>query len=145
MLKGISGLLNGELLKQLCDMGHGDVLAIVDANYPAVTMGKKVISYPGIKATDLLKVLVDIFPLDHIVKESALLMDMESEDKELGMSEPQIWNEFTEIIRKAYGAEKRVDKISRKNFYEKSKEAFIIIQTGEERLYGNLILIKGVV
>lgn len=145
MLKGISKLLNGELLKQLCDMGHGDMLAIVDANYPAFTMGKKVIAYPGICATELLRALIDVFSLDHISDKSVLLMDMESRDIEQGMCEPEIWSDFIEIIRAAYGTEKVVGKISRQKFYEMSKDAFIIIQTGEERLYGNLILIKGVI
>ena len=38
MLKGIDPLLNAELLHILAGMGHGDELAIVDANFPATTM-----------------------------------------------------------------------------------------------------------
>lgn len=37
MLKGINKLLAGDLLKVLCDMGHGDELVIADANFPAET------------------------------------------------------------------------------------------------------------
>ena len=40
MLKNIDPLLTGDLLKILADMGHGDELAIVDANFPAFEMGK---------------------------------------------------------------------------------------------------------
>ena len=144
MLKNMSKLLTGDLLKALCDMGHGDRVAIVDANYPAQTMGKRVIVYPGISATELLKAIVDIFPLDHIVPKPALLMDMTEEDRKT-MPEPDTWAEFTEVIHKVYGKEKKVGKLSREGFYEASKDAYLIIQSGEERLYGNILLIKGVV
>ena len=77
MLKGISNILNGDLLKILSDMGHGDLLAIVDANYPAITMGKRVIEMPGVHAVQVLEAIMPLFPVDHIMKEPALLMDIE--------------------------------------------------------------------
>lgn len=144
MLKGMSKLLTGDLLKALCDMGHGDKIGIVDANYPAQTMGKRVIFYPGVSATDLLKAIIEIFPLDHIVSEPAILMDMTDEDQK-NMPEPAIWSEFSEMIHMEYGWEKKVGKLSRESFYEASKDAYLIIQSGEERLYGNILLVKGVV
>ncbi len=145
MLKGVDKLLTGDLLKALCDMGHGDVLAIVDANYPANTMAKKLISYPGISATELLRAIVKVLPLDHISKEPALLMELEPGDKNAGMDDPVIWSEFTDIIKREYGKEKKVGKISRQEYYDMSKAACLIVQTGEERLYGDIILIKGVI
>lgn len=144
MLRNMSKLLTGDLLKALCDMGHGDTVAIVDANYPAQTMGKRVIAYPGVSATELLKAIVGIFPLDHIVPEPALLMDITPEDRAT-MPEPEIWGEFTGIVHGEYGEEKQVGKLSREGFYDASKDAYLIIQSGEERLYGNIILVKGVV
>ena len=145
MLKGLSKVLNGNLLKELCDMGHGDKLAIVDANYPARTMGKRVITYSGVSATALLEALVQVFPLDHITKEPVQLMQIEPEDRARGMPDPEIWGDFCEIICKEYGNVKQVGKVSRQDFYDMSKDAYLIIQTGEERLYGDLILVKGVV
>lgn len=145
MLKGVSKILNGDLLKALCDMGHGDSVAIVDANYPAQTMGKRVIFYSGINASELLQAMVDVFPLDHISKEPALLMELEPEDRVNGIEEPDIWRDFSDIIWREYGKDKVIGKISRQTFYNLSKDASLIIQTGEERLYGDLILIKGVV
>ena len=35
MLKGVDKLLTGDILKALCDMGHGDELVIADSNFPA--------------------------------------------------------------------------------------------------------------
>ena len=144
MLKGINKLLTGDLLKALCDMGHGDMLAIVDANYPAETMAARLIKYPGISATELLSAIVEVFPLDHIVEAPALLMEMETVDRAFGMNEPAIWKDFAEIIEKEYGSEKKIGKVSRQEYYDLSKAGCLIVQTGEERLYGDIILIKGV-
>lgn len=141
MLKGINKIIIGDLLKVLCDMGHGDIVTIVDANYPAHTMNEKVISYPGQSATDLLKAVLELLPLDHIVEEPAYIMDLEPKDKANGMETPDIWNEFSSLL-KYYN--KKYQKISRQAFYDMSKKSSVIIQTGEERLYGNIILVKGV-
>ena len=40
MLKGISPLISPELLKVLCEMGHGDEIVLADANFPAESMGR---------------------------------------------------------------------------------------------------------
>ena len=144
MLKGMSKLLTGDLLKALCDMGHGDRIAIVDANFPACTVGKRVIAFPGCSATEILATILPLFPLDHIEAEPVLLMDMTKEDRVI-MDEPGIWEEFRSMILKEYGNGKSVGKLSRNEFYEVSKDCYLIIQSGEERLYGNIILVKGVV
>ena len=39
MLKGISPLISPELLKVLCEMGHGDEIVLADANFPAEAWG----------------------------------------------------------------------------------------------------------
>ena len=40
MLKGISPLISPELLKVLCEMGHGDEIVLADANFPLDTYEK---------------------------------------------------------------------------------------------------------
>ena len=144
MLKGMSKLLTGDLLKALCDMGHGDRVAITDANFPAHTVSKMVLTFPGCSATEILATILPIFPVDHIEKEPVLLMDMTEEDR-AEMEEPGIWKEFCDIIRTEYGESRKVGKISRNEFYDASRGCSLIIQSGEERLYGNIILTKGVV
>lgn len=145
MLNGINKLLDGNLLKELCDMGHGDEIAIVDANYPAYTFGNRVLSYPGVSATELLDAIIKIFPIDHISRNQAMLMEVEPEDRKAEKNDPVIWQDFRDIIRKQYGSNIRYGLLSRQDFYDESKKAFAIIQTGEERIYGNIILVKGVV
>ncbi len=144
MLNKISKLLTGDLLKILCDMGHGDKIAIVDANFPAMTNGKRVIQMPGVKADDVLKAVADILPLDHVPEFPALLMGMDPKDKAAGMAEPELWGVFSKIVADSYNG-KKTGTVERNDFYTWAKDCYAVIQTGEERLYGNIILIKGVV
>ena len=139
MLKNISKLLTGDILKALCDMGHGDELVIADTNFPAESCNQNVIRVPGISGTDLLKAILEIFPLDTYVCSPAVLMDLTDSDKAKGMPEPIVWKEYEDLLKIT------PDLIERNEFYERTKKAFAVIQCGEERQYGNLILVKGVV
>ena len=144
MLNSISKLLTGDLLKILCDMGHGDKIAIVDANFPAATNGKRVLQFPGVNADDLLKAIIPLFPLDHVADYAARLMDMDPKDKANGMAEPELWSVFSKIVSDTY-PDKKTGFVSRDDFYQWARDSYAVIQTGEARLYGNIILVKGVV
>jgi len=50
VLKGIHPLLSADLLHALQSMGHGDSIAIVDANFPAAANAKRLIESPGANA-----------------------------------------------------------------------------------------------
>lgn len=76
---------------------------------------------------------------------SVLLMEMEPVDRASGMNEPVIWKDFAEIIEKEYGIQKKIGKVSRQEYYEMGRAGCLIVQTGEGRLYGDIILIKGVI
>ena len=137
MLKNVDKLLTGDLLKVLCDMGHGDELVIADANFPAETCAQRLIRLPGIDGVRAAKAILSIFPLD-TYSSPAFVMDLTDSDKAKGMPEPEIWPEY-ENLTGGY------EKLERFAFYERAKRAYAVIQTGEERQYGNLILVKGVV
>ena len=145
MLKVINKIFTGDLLKILCDMGHGDELVIVDANFPAETMGKRVIKLPGSEGTEILEAVLELFPLDHILSEPVVLLDMEPKDRKTGMETPEIWKDFQNIVNKKAGSTANIGRMSRQEFYNRSKQAYAIIQTGEERLYGDILLVKGVI
>ena len=137
MLKNVDKLLTGDLLKVLCDMGHGDELVIADANFPAETCAQRLIRLPGIDGVRATKAILTVFPLDTYYN-PAFVMDLTDSDKAKGMPEPEIWPEYEKLTG-------GFDKLERFAFYERAKRAYAVIQTGEERQYGNLILIKGVV
>ena len=145
MLQGISKLLTGDLLKALCDMGHGDELVIADANYPGESVAKRLIRCPGVSGTDLLRAIAPLIPLDAYNPTPALVMQLTDSDRAKGMPNPAIWGEYEAILRQNYGADTRVNTIERYAFYERAKAAYLVIQTGEERIYGNLLLAKGVI
>ena len=145
MLQGISKLLTGDLLKALCDMGHGDELVIADANFPGESVAKRLIRCPGVSGTDLLRAIAPLIPLDAYSPAPALVMQLTDSDRAKGMPDPAIWGEYEAILRQNYGADTRVNTIERYAFYERAKAAYLVIQTGEERIYGNLLLAKGVI
>lgn len=139
MLQGINKLLTGDILKVLCDMGHGEELVIADANFPAETMAKRLIRVPGVDGGQLLEAILPLFPLDTYVEAPVLVMDLTDGDKRKGMKEPEVWQVYRDLSDQTLGM------IERFAFYERTKKAYAVIQTGEERQYGNLLLVKGVV
>lgn len=140
MLKIISPLLGPDLLHILAAMGHGDELAITDSNFPGASKANHLVRLDGVSATDILDAILTLFPLDEFVEDRAVTMQIVGDpDKKM-----PIVVEFAEIVKK-HEPETRLTSIERFAFYDRAQEAFAIIQTGESRLYGNIILKKGVV
>ena len=67
MLRGIDPLLTPDLLKILREMGHGDEIAIVDANYPAATDARRLVRLPGADTIETLRAVLSVLPLDTYV------------------------------------------------------------------------------
>jgi L-fucose mutarotase len=141
MLKGISPLISPELLQTLSAMGHGDEIVLGDANFPALTCAEGVggvIRADGHSITALLDAILPLFPLDYAVENPIALMD--NGDPQ---NRPPVWNAYTEVIRKHAG-DQGVELIPRFDFYERAKNAFAIVATGESAKFGNVVLKKGV-
>lgn len=96
MLKGISPLISPELLKVLCEMGHGDEIVLADANFPAESMGQRVVRADGIGAAELLCAILPLFPLDQYDESNFVLMSVVPGDP----IEPVILAEF--LLEKDY-------------------------------------------
>ena len=142
MLKGISPLLNPELLKILAAMGHGDEIVIGDGNFPADSLCKRCVRCDGHSVPELLDAILQLFPLDDFVAEP--VTQMEVVPGSLPEGEPPIWSEFKQIIDKHEPGAK-IGFCERFEFYERSKRAYATIQTGERALYACVILKKGVI
>ena len=140
MLKGISPLISPELLKVLCEMGHGDEIVLADANFPSETTGKRVIRADGIGAADLLKAILPLFPLDTYEKDRFILMEVVPGDPVV----PVIWDEYKEILNEQEPGTP-VEFMERFAYYERAKNAYCVVATGETAQYANIILKKGVV
>ena len=142
MLKGISKIVSPELIKTLCEMGHGDEIIIADGNFPAETFGKRVIRADGIGGAEMLKAVLSLIPLDTYSDPNMILMRLMDCDK--GKINPVIWNEY-EKIATAEDVNVKIGNIDRFEFYDRAKTAYAVIATGEEAVYANIILKKGVV
>jgi len=136
MLKGIPAILSPELLSILCAMGHGDEIVIGDGNFPTESQGVPVIRCDGHGVPELLKAILKLFPLDAYVEKPIVLMDVVKGDTYL----PMIWDTFKEIFGNV-----GIEYMERYAFYERTKEAFAVIATGEMSQYANVILKKGIV
>ncbi|OWV86837.1 RbsD/FucU domain-containing protein [Rhizobium sp. R693] len=140
MLKGISNLLTPQLLHVLQAMGHGDEISIVDGNYPGESAGPKLVRLDGHSATDVLDAILSVMPLDTFVKDPAVGMDVVGEVPEL----PPILADFEAIIKKHEPA-MSLSVVKKPDFYPRANKAYAIVQTSEARLYGNIVLKKGVI
>lgn len=144
MLKGIPKILPPALLKALCEMGHGDTLVLADGNFPATTVGKNavIVRMDGHGIPEILDAVLQLFPLDTYVEKPVGRMRVVPGDP---VGTP-IWDVYDRLLTKhdARGADS-VEEIERFAFYERAKGAYLIIATGEQALYANLLLQKGVV
>ena len=141
MLKGLSPLLTPELLKILCEMGHGDEIVLADGNFPSEAIGQRVVRLDAHAGTDVLKAIISVFPIDTYSDPNAFLMEVVPGDN----VETPIWDEYSHIMKESEGETVRIGHIERFAFYERAKKAYAVIATGETALYANLILKKGVI
>jgi len=141
MLKGISKYLSPGLLFHLYKMGHGDELVLADAFYPGDTMNKLVIRADGIGIADLLDGILPLITLDSFVSKPVLMMAVVAGDT----PDPAVEVSYREIIDKYYPDTPPIAKLERFEFYERSRNAYAVLMTGEARKYGNIILKKGVI
>ena len=141
MLKGLDPLLNADLLGVLSAMGHGDDLVIADSNFPSTTMAKRLVRMPGITATRVLEAVLTVMPLDDFVDEPCGRIEVVGDPDAV----PEVCREFQTIIDKTEGGGVQIARIERFEFYRRAQEAFAVVQTGETRLYGCLLLKMGVV
>lgn len=140
MLKGIPPILSPDLLHILRSMGHGDEIAIVDANYPADSAGPQLVRLDGVSATDVLDAVLTLMPLDTFVDDQAFGMEVVGDPKK----REQTHKEFDKLVKK-HEPGMKLSMLERFAFYERVHGAYAVVQTGERRLYGNVLLKKGVV
>ena len=141
MLRNIPSILSPDLLWSLRAMGHGDDLVIADANFPATALGARCHRLDGVTATDVLQAVLTVLPLDQFVPNPAVVMEVVDDPNAV----PPIVVQFQDITTTTADNPTALGKLERFAFYDRAKSAFAIVQTGETRLYGNIILKKGVI
>ena len=141
MLKNLNILHTPELLHVLASMGHGDDVALVDCNFPAVSVAQRLVRLDGADLPTTLAACLQLLPLDTFVESPALRMLQVHAPDEV----PAVQQECQEIINRAEGRKITLAGISREQFYEQARKAFAVIYTSELRGYGCLLLKKGVI
>ncbi|MET4634742.1 MULTISPECIES: RbsD/FucU family protein [Kaistia] len=146
MLKSINPLLNADVLYALRAMGHGDDLVICDTNFPADSVARETVlgellRIDNVSAAEAARAILSVLPLDSFVDQPALRMEIVGSPDQL----PDVQNEVQAEIDAAEGRSWPMGSVERFDFYERARNAYCVIQTGERRFYGCFILKKGVI
>jgi len=141
MLKGIDPLLNGELLRILDEMGHGDQLLLVDRNYPAAATGRPVIRLGEVGIVRAASAILGVFPLDEFVDRPLERMEV---DGDPSVTTPE-QDAVLEAARAGHPRPLDWGVVPRLEFYDRAQRVFAVVHTLESKPWGCFILQKGVV
>lgn len=143
MLLSIDPLLSPDLLYVLRAMGHGDELALVDANFPATSVAgdNPLIRLEGIDIVRAATAILSVLPLDDFVDHPVRRMEV--------MGEPgkvlDVHADMQKVVNAAGTRDWPLGSIERFEFYEIAKKSFAVVATGEMRGYGCFMIKKGVI
>jgi L-fucose mutarotase len=144
MLKGIDPLLTPELLMHLCAMGHGEWVAVVDANFTAdfLSQGKPLVRLPGNSLARVSQAVLSVIPLAADVAQPAAYMQVCHQPASHRTVAQQA---VVDLLAQSGLPSDRVDGVERFAFYDKIRGASLIVQSGEATAYGNAMFCKGVI
>jgi L-fucose mutarotase len=140
MLTGIPPLLGPDLLHALRAMGHGDEIALVDANYPATAQARRLIRADGLSMLDMLDAVLQVLPLDRAVPAAVFRAALNNDPAQSGPIHRQI-----DALCAARAPGFTVTPLAGPDLYPRVGAAFALVATGEMQTYANVILRKGVI
>lgn len=140
MLIGIPPLLGPDFLAVLRGMGHGDELAIVDGNYPAVDHARRLVRADGHGLLAVVEAVLTVMPLDMAVPAALFRASLNNDPAQSGDIHHNIDVLFA---RMAPGL--AVVPLSGEALYPRIRAAHAIVATSETALFANVILRKGVI
>lgn len=140
MLVGISPFVGPDLLAVLYRMGHGDEIVLADAHFPGETYNQRVLRADGVRIPDLLDGILPLFALDTYVESPVIMMAPVPGDE----LDPAVEIAYRTVIDRYWPETPQIMRIERFAFYERTKNAFAVVVTGELSKYGNILLKKGV-
>lgn len=140
MLKGIDPILGPELLSTLRAMGHGDEIALVDGNYPGLEHGRRLVRLDGLPLVPVLNAVLSVLPVDDFVEAAIFRATVRGDLEALD----PVHREIVACCGR-HEPERAVVPLGPADFYARVRAAHTVVQTSEPRLYGNVVLRKGVV
>jgi L-fucose mutarotase len=146
MLKNLDNRLNADVLHALRAMGHGDMLVIADTNFPSDSIARqtatgRLLRMENLTCAEATQAVLSVLPLDTFVDDFAGRMEIVGDPATV----PPVQAEVQAEIDRAEGRPRPMIGIERFAFYDKAKQAYAVIQTGERRFYGCFIFRKGVI
>jgi len=140
MLIGISPLIGPDLLALLHRMGHGDEIVLADAHFPGESVGQRLLRADGLGIAPLLDAILPLLALDTYVEHPVIMMAVVPGDA----LDPTVEAGYRAVIDKYWPETQPIQRLERFAFYERARQAFAVVMTGETAKYGNIILKKGV-
>lgn len=145
MLKGLDPLLSPDLLWVLAAMGHGDDLALVDLNHPAETIARatttgRLVRLPGVAVERALAAIISVLPIDTFTPDPLRRMAVVDDSDAV----PPAVADMQRVLAAA-GLTGAIAPLERFAFYEAARRSFAVVQCGDPRFYGNLLLRKGAI
>lgn len=140
MLIGIPPLLGPDFLSVLRGMGHGDELAIVDGNYPALDHARRLVRADGHGLLAVLEAVLKVLPIDRAVPAALFRASLNNDPAQAGDIHQKI---DTLFARMAPGM--TVVPLAGEALYPRIRGAHAIVATSETALFANVILRKGVI
>ena len=144
MLKGLDPLLTPELLMHLFAMGHGEWVAVVDANFTAdfLGKGKALVRLPGHSLERVSQAVLSVFPLaEDVACPAAYMQVCHSPEGHKTAAQTSV----VALLEREGVPANRFEAVERFAFYDKIKGASVIVQSGEVTAYGNAMFCKGVI
>ena len=146
MLKNLDPVLSADLLWILAAMGHGDDLALVDANHPAeaiarATTSGQLVRLPGLTMERVARAILSVLPIDEFEPHPARRMQVVDEPKTIPAVQVAVQREFDAAL----GTHTPLAGMERFAFYDQARQAFAVVQVGDPRPYGCFLLRKGVI
>lgn len=137
MLKGIDPIVGPDLLALLARMGHGDVLAVVDRNYPAYAAGVAVVELP-VDLPRALGAILSLMPVDAFTEHP--VRHMLTDDGEDGPALADV----RAVVDGAEGREVGVLGVDRHDFYPAARACAGVVRTVEDRPFACVMVAKGI-
>ena len=146
MLKNLDPLLTPDLLYVLRAMGHGDVLTLVDSNFPAdsvaaTTVHGEPIRLDGVGIPEAARAILSVFPLDSFIEAPLQYMQVVGEpDTKL-----EVHQDLHQIALEGTDRYWKMGSVERYDFYDQARKTYAVVATCERRPYGCFFLTKGVI
>jgi L-fucose mutarotase len=96
---------------------------------------------PGVTSSEVLEAVLKLMPLDTFVSPAALTMEVVGDPG----ARPAAVEDFEAVMSRGTGETRALGHLVRQAFYDRARNAYVVVRTGDRRGYANILLLKGVI